>query len=129
MLYHCYTISIIIAISIYSSTLYAKSDRYPFVSSQQQQTFVNLTKQLRCTVCQNQTIYDSMAPLAEDMRSHIYNMLQNGNTEQQILAFMTYRYGDFILYRPPFIIKTWLLWVGPVLMLVIGLVVWYRTCN
>ena len=77
--------------------------------------------ELRCLVCQNQTIADSHAALAEDLRRQIREMLQQGQSEQQVLDFMTQRYGDFVLYRPPVKPTTWLLWGGPALLLVGGL--------
>ncbi|NDG40392.1 MAG: cytochrome c-type biogenesis protein CcmH [Betaproteobacteria bacterium] len=76
-----------------------------------------LSAELRCLVCQNQTIADSHAGLAEDLRQQIREMLAKGMTERQILDYMTERYGDFVLYRPPFKASTALLWVGPALLM------------
>jgi cytochrome c-type biogenesis protein CcmH len=72
-----------------------------------------LSAELRCLVCQNQTIADSNAGLAVDLRDQVRQMLREGKTEQQILDFMTQRYGDFVLYRPPVKNSTALLWFGP----------------
>jgi cytochrome c-type biogenesis protein CcmH len=83
---------------------------------------LSITAELRCLVCQNQTIADSHADLAIDLRQQVREMLQKGQTDQQILDYMTARYGDFVLYRPPFKNTTVLLWVGPGAMLVAGLV-------
>ena len=80
-----------------------------------------LTAELRCLVCQNQTIADSHAALAVDLRQQVREMLQQGQSNQQILDYMTARYGDFVLYRPPLKSTTVLLWVGPGVMLVGGL--------
>lgn len=80
-----------------------------------------LAAELRCLVCQNQTIADSHSGLAEDLRQQIREMLAKGMTERQILDFMTDRYGDFVLYRPPFKATTVLLWVGPALLLLLAL--------
>jgi len=77
-----------------------------------------LAAELRCLVCQNQTIADSHADLAQDLRQQIREMLAKGQSEQQILDFMTARYGDFVLYRPPLKTSTALLWVGPGLLMV-----------
>ena len=82
-----------------------------------------LTAELRCLVCQNQTIADSHADLAVDLRQQVREMLQQGQSNQQILDYMTARYGDFVLYRPPLKSTTVLLWVGPGVMLVGGLAV------
>ena len=87
----------------------------------QQESYETLTKELRCLVCQNQTIADSNAELAGDLRRQVYEMLQQGKTEQEIIRFMTDRYGDFVLYKPPFAGKTSLLWIAPVLFLLMGL--------
>lgn len=87
----------------------------------QQESYESLTKELRCLVCQNQTIADSNAELAGDLRRQVYEMLQQGKTEQEIIRFMTDRYGDFVLYKPPFAGKTSLLWIAPVLFLLMGL--------
>jgi len=79
--------------------------------------------ELRCLVCQNQTIADSHADLAVDLRRQVREMLQQGQSEQQILDFMTARYGDFVLYRPPVKSTTLLLWYGPATMAVLGIVI------
>ena len=80
-----------------------------------------IASELRCLVCQNQTIADSHAELAVDLRNQVREMVKNGQTEQQITEYMTARYGDFVLYRPPFNAATALLWVGPAVMVVGGL--------
>lgn len=77
--------------------------------------------ELRCVVCQNQTIADSHAELAGDLRQQIRDQLRAGRSEDQIRAFMTDRYGDFVLYRPPMTARTALLWFGPGLLLAAGL--------
>jgi cytochrome c-type biogenesis protein CcmH len=77
-----------------------------------------VANELRCLVCQNQTIADSHAGLAEDLRQQIREMLAQGKNEQEILDYMTERYGDFVLYRPPFKPTTALLWIGPALLMV-----------
>ena len=82
-----------------------------------------ITAELRCLVCQNQTIADSHADLAVDLRQQVRELLQKGMNEQQIADYMTERYGDFVLYRPPFNRATALLWIGPGVLLVAGLAV------
>jgi cytochrome c-type biogenesis protein CcmH len=82
-----------------------------------------LAAELRCLVCQNQTIADSTAPLAEDLRRQVREMIARGETDQQIVAFMTQRYGDFVLYRPPLKGTTALLWFGPFALLLGGLTI------
>ncbi len=82
---------------------------------------VAITAELRCLVCQNQTIADSHSGLAEDLRNQVREQLRQGASDQQVLQFMTDRYGDFVLYRPPWKASTVLLWAGPAAFLVIGL--------
>jgi cytochrome c-type biogenesis protein CcmH len=79
-----------------------------------------ITSELRCLVCQNQTIADSTADLAADLRRETRELLKQGKSDQEIVDYMTARYGDFVLYRPPLRATTVLLWFGPALMLVTG---------
>jgi len=85
-----------------------------------------LTEQLRCLVCQNETLADSQAPLAEDLRTQIREQMKAGRSDQEIIAFLTQRYGNFVRYRPPLIPKTYLLWFGPFVLLPVCIVVLYR---
>jgi cytochrome c-type biogenesis protein CcmH len=85
-----------------------------------------LAHELRCLVCQNQTLAESNAPLAVDLRNQIREQLQRGASEQDVIDFMVARYGDFVLYRPPFKATTIALWVGPFLLLALGIVVLVR---
>jgi cytochrome c-type biogenesis protein CcmH len=103
------------------SPLVSAVDTYQFNNPKQQAAYDTLVAELRCLVCQNQTIGDSNADLAADLRRQVYEMLQQGKSKEEILQFMTERYGDFVLYKPPFKAKTGLLWLGPVVFLVIGL--------
>ena len=80
-----------------------------------------LANELRCLVCQNQTLADSNAPLAVDLRNQIRERMQQGASEGDIIGFMVERYGDFVLYRPPFKSTTLLLWAGPMLLMIAGL--------
>jgi len=80
-----------------------------------------LATELRCLVCQNQTLADSNAPLAVDLRNQIRERLRGGASERDVIGFMVERYGDFILYRPPWKAATLLLWIGPILLMVGGL--------
>jgi cytochrome c-type biogenesis protein CcmH len=91
-----------------------------------QKRLIDLASELRCLVCQNQTIADSNADLAADLRREIREQIQAGKTDAEIRAFMTTRYGDFVLYRPPLKATTVLLWFGPALLLVAGIVVLVR---
>ena len=93
---------------------------YDFASEEQEALFNKLSNELRCLVCQNQSISDSNADLAKDLRDEIYEMLQQGKGENEIVDFMVARYGDFVLYRPPMKPMTWVLWFGPAIALVVG---------
>jgi len=84
---------------------------------------LRITAELRCLVCQNQTIADSHAELAEDLRKEVRTMLRQGKSDTEVVKYMTDRYGDFVLYRPPVKSTTWLLWFGPGVLLVGGLAV------
>lgn len=83
---------------------------------------MEIASELRCVVCQNQTVADSHADLAGDLRQQIRDQLAGGKTPDQVRGFMTDRYGDFVLYKPPFSARTALLWIGPGLLLLGGLV-------
>ena len=92
------------------------------VAPEYQQRYNNLLHELRCFVCQNQTLADSGSGLADDLRLEVKRMLEEGNSDQQIFAFMSDRYGDFVLYKPPLKPRTWLLWFGPFVLLLAGLI-------
>ena len=85
-----------------------------------------LTEQLRCLVCQNETLADSRADLAEDLRRQIREQMKAGKSDKEILAFLTERYGDFVLYNPPVKSTTYLLWFGPFVLLIAGTGALYR---
>jgi cytochrome c-type biogenesis protein CcmH len=95
---------------------------YPFDSELQRKRFQDLAEELRCTVCQNQSLADSEAPLARDLREQLFRLLEEGRSDQEIRMFMVERYGEFVLYNPPLAAHTALLWGGPVLLLIGGLV-------
>lgn len=96
-----------------------------FEDPKKQQTYNILIDELRCLVCQNQTIADSNADLAKDLRKQVYEMLEKGQTREQIVDFMIQRYGDFVIYNPPFKAKTGVLWIAPFIFLLIGFIlVW-----
>src|SRR5574340_203319 len=86
---------------------------------------VNLAEDLRCLVCQNESLAGSHAALAEDLRREIRAQMKAGKDDQEVIAYLTERYGDFVLYKPPFKPVTWLLWLGPVLFLGLGGGAWY----
>jgi cytochrome c-type biogenesis protein CcmH len=81
----------------------------------------HLAIELRCLVCQNQTLADSNAPLAEDLRREVREMIVKNMSDKEIIDFLVERYGDFVLYRPPVKATTALLWMGPFVLLIVGL--------
>ena len=91
-----------------------------------EQRVMALSAELRCLVCQNQTIADSNAPLAEDLRNQVREKMRRGASDSEIVDYMVARYGDFVLYRPPLKLTTVLLWFGPLLLLAGGFVVLLR---
>lgn len=108
---------------------FAAIDAYTFEDPTQEQRFRQLTAELRCPKCQNQSIADSNAPLSEDLRRRVYEMIQAGRSDDEIKDFMMTRYGDFISYRPPLKPVTWPLWFGPFALLalaLLGLLFWLR---
>ncbi|MEX0729376.1 MAG: cytochrome c-type biogenesis protein [Aquisalimonadaceae bacterium] len=92
-----------------------------FEDQDRQQRYVGLLRKLRCLVCQNESLAESNAGLARDLRRIVHTRLEAGQSDEQILAFMTERYGDFVLYRPPVRPSTYALWFGPAVLLLIGI--------
>jgi cytochrome c-type biogenesis protein CcmH len=90
----------------------------PLPDARQQTRYERLVRELRCLVCQNETIADSSAPLAADLRRELRRLIVAGEDDDQIRGFLTARYGDFVLYRPPVSGRTWLLWAAPGLLLI-----------
>lgn len=99
----------------------AAQEARPLAENQQAEARLKaLAVELRCLVCQNQTLADSNAPLAEDLRREVREMIAKNMSDQEIIDFLVERYGDFVLYRPPLRVTTMVLWIGPFLLLVIG---------
>lgn len=82
---------------------------------------LDISEELRCLVCQNESLAGSRAELAQDLRREIRSMIEDGQTDDEIKTFMVDRYGDFVLYRPPVRASTWLLWFGPFVLLIAAL--------
>ena len=112
---------LIIVLSLLCFPLFAAEDFYQFQSQQDKQRFHSLTSELRCLVCQNQTIAESNASLAVDLRSQIFEKIQQGQSNQTIRDYLVARYGNFILYQPPLNGATFGLWFGPILLLLFGI--------
>ena len=110
----------------FTSPVLAEIAGFPFETEVQEERFKSLASELRCLVCQNQSLADSNAGLAQDLRSELYEQVLSGNSDSQVINFMTERYGDFILYKPAFKAKTMLLWLSPLLLFIIGVVCLFR---
>lgn len=107
-----------------AQSVYAERE---FSDPRQKKIFDELVAELRCLVCQNQNIADSNAELAQDLRREVHTMLQRGDSKKQIINFMVERYGEFVLYRPLFSAKTVVLWLGPFIFFLVGvLLIWQQ---
>jgi cytochrome c-type biogenesis protein CcmH len=111
----------LLALLVAAGTAQAIDAEAPFADPALQARYERLTHELRCLVCQNETIADSSAPLAADLRRELRRMILAGQGDAEIRAFLTARYGDFVLYRPPLSSRTWLLWAAPGLLVCITL--------
>ncbi|MEM7265602.1 MAG: cytochrome c-type biogenesis protein [Pseudomonadota bacterium] len=117
-------LTLLIVLSAFSVS--AVEDKFSFDTPAQRESFLKLTAELRCPMCQNQNIADSDAMIAHDMRRKVYALLKQGKTEQEVIDFMKSRYGDFVHYQPPVTAATLWLWAGPVLFIFIALIVVVR---
>jgi cytochrome c-type biogenesis protein CcmH len=113
----------VLMIMMLISVANARIEEHQFDNAEQEQRYHFLIDELRCLVCQNQNLADSNAELAQDLRQQVYLMIKNGDTNENIINFMVSRYGDFVLYRPPLKPTTYMLWVGPFIILLIALIV------
>lgn len=122
---------VFIFIGLVSLTLPAYAERasahlFAFESLEQQTAFDELTRELRCLVCQNQSIAESNAPLAQDLKSLVKTKLEQGESKKEILNYLKERYGEFVHYKPGIQKSTWLLWFGPVMFLLLSGIVIVR---
>ena len=116
-------LSLMVALLISFAAVADNIDTYKFNSVEQEQQYRHLTESLRCPKCQNNSIADSNAMIASDMRLKVYELLQNGQTPDQVKQYMVVRYGNFVTYEPPVMPSTIILWAGPVLFVIIGALV------
>ena len=119
-------VSILLLALVSLAAMALAKDAQPVEDPQIEQRMQALTQQLRCLVCQNETLADSRADLAEDLRKEIREQMKAGKNDQEIIAFLTQRYGDFVLYKPPVQPTTYLLWFGPFVLLLAGTLMLYR---
>lgn len=121
--------NIIIVLSLFfllDLSAYAAVEIKQFKTPEHEQRYKKLINEFRCVVCQNQNIADSNAGLAKDLRKKVYKMISAGQSDKEIMEFMVTRYGDFVLYRPLFNSSTFLLWIGPFIIFIMGLFVLIR---
>ena len=118
-------LSAILLASISGGAAFAIDSEPPFLDPALQTRYEALTHEFRCLVCQDETVADSNADLAADFRRQIHTMVAAGKSDAEIKSYMVNRYGDFVLYRPPLQSSTVFLWVGPFLLLLVGLTVVY----
>lgn len=94
---------------------------YAFETDEQRERFQRFTHELRCPKCQSQTLAGSDAMISQDLKRELHRLIAEGKSDDEVVEFMVSRYGDFVLYRPPFQANTYLLWFGPALLLLVGL--------
>ncbi len=117
-------LSIVLLLMVgWSALSVAGINTFVFDTPEDEHRFKKLAAELRCLVCQNQNLADSDADLAQDLKNEIYGMIQAGKSDAEIIDFMVARYGDFVLYRPPVKPVTYMLWVGPFILFVLGAVI------
>lgn len=116
-------LSLMVALLISFAAVADNIDTYKFNSVEQEQQYRHLTESLRCPKCQNNSIADSNAMIASDMRLKVYELLQKGQTPDQVKQYMVARYGNFVTYEPPVMPSTIILWAGPALFVIIGALV------
>lgn len=117
---------LITAWALLPGTTWAIDPEPPFEDPQLEAQYQALINEVRCLVCQNQTIADSNAPLAADLRREIREMMGEGASRSEVVEFLVARYGEFVLYRPRFQPSTWALWGGPAFFVILGMVVFAR---
>ena len=118
--------SFLLVFILSSLPIQARVAAYEFDTPEQEAAYKEMVSELRCLVCQNQNIADSNAELAQDLKRKTYEMVMQGKDKNEIADFMVQRYGDFVLYRPPVSNTTLLLWSGPFIIFVIGIIVLIR---
>jgi cytochrome c-type biogenesis protein CcmH len=109
-----------------AATYAVQIEFHKFENKQQEKLYLQLIAELRCVKCQNQNLAESNAELASDMREKSYEMVIKGASREDVVNYMTARYGDFVLYKPPFKMKTLLLWIGPPVFLLISLLLLFK---
>ena len=117
---------LVLSSMLFGTNVQAAIDTFEFDNAQQEKTFHELTKLLRCPKCQNQNIADSNAELAKDLRNKTYELVKQGQTKDQVVDYMVARFGNFVRYDPPVTPATIFLWLGPLLFIIFGLLVLFK---
>ena len=113
---------LLITLCVFSFSLSFAKDAAPLADDPViEQRLISISEEMRCLVCQNESLAGSRSDLANDLRREIRTLIKEGKSDDQIRSFMVERYGDFVLYRPPVKPITWLLWIGPFVILLIGI--------
>lgn len=115
-----------LGITLLLQPAFAGINIYQFDNAKEEQRFRGLIAELRCPKCQNQNLADSNAGLAKDLKDRTYQLVREGKTNKEIKSYLVDRYGDFIIYKPPFRLSTWLLWFGPLLVFLLVFGVFIR---
>jgi len=116
-----------ILLTVYTSAMAAGLEAFDFNGNVDEDRYKHLITELRCLVCQNQSLADSDAGLAHDLRREVWELMDQGKSDTEVTEFLVARYGDFVLYNPPVKPSTYILWYGPFVLLAIGLLVLIRT--
>ena len=111
---------VVVLLSLIPAKLVAMTDEFDFTGNVSESDYRTLISQLRCLVCQNESLASSRADLAEDLKKEVYGLMSSGKSNSEVKDFLVQRYGDFVLYRPPFKRSTLILWAAPFLVLLIG---------
>ena len=117
-----YTLGIMLALVVFASSIHHAMA----LNAEQEERYYDLLNTLRCLVCQNQSLADSSAGLADDLRAEVFSMVEQGLSDDAIFTYMTDRYGDYVLYEPPLKPRTYLLWFGPFVLLALVLILLFR---
>lgn len=118
--------AMLVVLALLLPTIASAIDALPFNDRAEELRFQNLARQLRCLVCQNESLADSSADLAKDLRAEVFEQMRQGKSDDEIKHYLTARYSDFVLYNPPLKGSTMLLWFGPLLILLIGAGIVFR---
>jgi len=119
-------LALLVGLVVSTATAAFTLEEYTFDDPAREAAFRELIGQTRCLVCQNESLAASQAGLAQDLRDEIYRLMQEGRSREEVVEFLVERYGDFVLYEPPLKLSTLPLWIGPLLLAVVGVIVLRR---